>query len=262
MIEQNSFGYNENEKEKNWAYEKARRELNKHKEQKPIDHPDGSVTTEKLADNSVTEPKLANGSVSKKKLSGEVREELTGLGQKIREAYDKAVAALGLGEQLEILQQNINTEALARQTADTALQQNINSEVAARQEADNALSERAAALEGKAHTHPNAEVLDGITAADVEKWDGIKEQVTQEQLDAAIAYFEEIGFSLSAQFAMLMTALGVVVYDGGWFGEEQDGVSLDGGAFEDENLDLFDCGGFEPLSIGITTNAVTDGGTY
>lgn len=160
------------------------------------------------------------------------------------------------------LQQNINAEASARQTEDSALRQAITAEAAARESADNALSDRAETLEGKAHTHPNADVLDGITADDVEAWNGIKEQVTQKQLDAAIAYFEEIGFSLSAQFAMLMTALGVVVYDGGWFGEEQDGVSLDGGAFEDENLVLFDCGGFEPLSIGITTDAVTDGGTY
>lgn len=160
------------------------------------------------------------------------------------------------------LQQNINAEASARQTEDSALRQAITAEEGTRESADNALSERTETLEGKAHTHPNAEVLDGITADDVENWNGIKEQVTQKQLDAAIAYFEEIGFSLSAQFTMLLTALGVVVYNGGWFGEEQDGVSLDGGAFEDENLELFDCGGFEPLSIGITTNAVTDGGTY
>lgn len=171
----------------------------------------------------------------------------------------------------------IDAEASSRQAADTALQQKINSETSARssadntldkkitdaaaesKNADNALSERVMAVEGKAHTHINAEVLDGISESDIEHWNGILEQVTQTQLDAAIAYFEEIGFSLTAQLAMLMNALGVTVYDGGYFNQAQTDAALDGGAFQDTDLTLFDCGGFEPITVSA---AVIDGGSY
>lgn len=186
--------------------------------------------------------------------------------------------------EVQSLSQRISKETLDRQAADNSLStrvgqeettragevqelsQRILKETADRAEADNAFDERLNPVEEKAHIHENEEVLDGITADDVEKWNGIKEQVTQKQLDEAIAYFEEIGFSLSAQFAMLMNALGIVTYDGGWFGEEQDGVSLDGGAFDDMGLSLFDCGGFEPITVntdgGIAAGAVIDGGNY
>lgn len=85
------------------------------------------------------------------------------------------------------LQQNINTEAENRQTADNALQQKITAETTARETADNALDRRFKTVEEKAHTHTNKTVLDGITEERVTAWDGIKEQVTQTQLDEAIA---------------------------------------------------------------------------
>lgn len=172
-----------------------------------------------------------------------------------------------------VLQSNINEEISAREAdfnraynkaekgADAAEKANtgLNAEIQSRMSADSALNIRMTAVEGKAHEHGNKSAIDTITAEDIEQWNGIKSQVAQKQLDAAIAYFEEIGFSLSAQVAMLMNALGVVVYDGGWFGEKQDGVSFDGGAFEDENLALFDCGEFETAAAVLAT---LDGGNY
>lgn len=159
------------------------------------------------------------------------------------------------------LRGSINTEIRERSSAQKELERSINGEITRSKAADTDMQSSIAGLQENAHTHSNKSVIDAITADDVDNWNGIKSQVTKTELDAATEHFEEIGFSLSAQFAILMNALGIVVYDGGWFGEKQEGVSLDGGAFEDENLDLFDCGGFEPISIG-TTNAVTDGGTY
>lgn len=213
----------------------------------------------------------------------------------VKTAYDKAAqgvndaAAVQTNLDTEVsnrqsadgtLQQNINAEAAGRQSADTTLQQNINSEASARTAADNALSSRVAVVEGKAHTHSNKTVLDGITAADIENWNGILEQVTQTQLNEAIAaeaaerteadngiinmlnavkaYFEDICFGFTDELQRVYAAIGITAYDGGIFGQEQDGAALDGGVFSDTDLVLFDCGGFEAISAGTSV----DGGTY
>ena len=56
------------ETEKSWWKSYIDRLFKEHKEKKPIDHPDGSVTEEKLASGSVTEVKIANDSVTDSKI--------------------------------------------------------------------------------------------------------------------------------------------------------------------------------------------------
>lgn len=56
------------ETEKSWWKSYIDRLFKEHKEINPIDHPDGSVTEEKLASGSVTEVKIANNSVTDNKI--------------------------------------------------------------------------------------------------------------------------------------------------------------------------------------------------
>ena len=71
MIQNSKFGYSEKEKELNWAAEYAKREIKKHREAVPIDHPDKSVTTEKIATDAVTTAKIASGAVNAEKIAAD-----------------------------------------------------------------------------------------------------------------------------------------------------------------------------------------------
>lgn len=155
------------------------------------------------------------------------------------------------------LQRNIETEMSSRQNADTALEKKISDEAAARNDADTALGGRVTAVEGKAHTHANKTVLDGISETDIEHWNGILDQVTQTQLNDARTYLEEMCFGLSDEFQRVYAAIGITAYDSGIFGMVQNDIALDGGDFTDEITGTVDCGGFQPITI-----AVIDGGEY
>lgn len=233
----------------------------------------------------------------------------------VKQAYDKAVEGVDAAATTQTsldteisdrqssdnaLQQNIDTEAAARQSADTTLQNNINDEISARTAAENALDGRVKTVEDKAHTHANKTALDGISETDIAAWNGIKEQVTQTQLDEAIAaesaaretadstlqenidseaetragadnaiivmlnaaktYFEDMYFSFTDEFQRVYGALNITVFDGGIFGMAQSEIALDGGGFAEETTGNVDCGGFEPLTVGV--GAVVDGGEY
>ena len=69
MIQNSKFGYSEKEKELNWAAEYAKREIKKHREAVPIDHPDKSVTTEKIAAGAVIAEKIATDAVTTAKIA-------------------------------------------------------------------------------------------------------------------------------------------------------------------------------------------------
>lgn len=78
----------------------------------------------------------------------------------------------------------INKETLERKNTDTTLQQNIDTEAVNRQTADNALDGRVKTVEEKAHTHENKTVLDSITVSDVAGWNDITalQQETEEHI--------------------------------------------------------------------------------
>lgn len=173
----------------------------------------------------------------------------------VKIAYDKAVDARSAADSNRAA---LNDEVTKRSNADKDLSERINERV----KTDEVMSEDISTLKSKAHTHDNKEVLDGISSTDIEKWNGIKEQVTQEQLDEHAAYNDELIAGLMREIMILQSALGIISYDGGLFEQDYDGIELDGGDFENEQESEFDCGDFEPLIISTQINAVLDGGKY
>lgn len=195
----------------------------------------------------------------------------------VKVAYDKAVDARSAADtnresllnevsnRIEAdnkLADRISQEAKERQRANDELSSRITAEKNERVKADEIMSGDIDTLKSKAHTHDNKEVLDGITSDDVEKWNSIKNQVTQEQLNEHAAYNDEQIAGLMREIMILQTALGITSYDGGLFEQDYDGIELDGGDFENEQESEFDCGDFEPLIISTQINAVLDGGKY
>ncbi|MCC8170144.1 MAG: pyocin knob domain-containing protein [Oscillospiraceae bacterium] len=151
------------------------------------------------------------------------------------------------------LQTNINTEATTRKSADTTLQSNIDAEATARKSADSAMSADIEALQELSHTHENKSVLDSITGERVEIWDSNVDFAEYKE------YANEIFAGMMRELQNLYAAIGVTLFDGGLFGEEYLGASLDGGYFTDTDLVDFDCGGFDTVAV---STASVDGGTY
>ncbi len=160
------------------------------------------------------------------------------------------------------LSRRIESEISSRTSADTTLTRSINSEISARESADTALDVRVTKVEEKAHTHCNNDLLDTITEDDVEKWNGIKTQVSAKELNEAVEYLEEIGFGMETQLTLLLNAAGVITYNGGWFGMEQNETALNGGELGAEQSRVVDCGDFSPLCITLAEEATVNGGEY
>lgn len=173
----------------------------------------------------------------------------------VKVAYDKAEEGILASK---TVQQNLDSEILSRQDADNELDGKIAEEASERQSADDALSKRIAAAEAKAHTHENKSVIDTITEERVSAWD------RNTDLDRYSEYVNEMFCQTAEELHRLYALIGVLHYDGGVFGAEQNEAALDGGLFEDAELSLFDCGGFEPIAVSAGTigAAVIDGGNY
>lgn len=74
-------GYAEKELLDNWAAEYAKRELNKHREEYIIDHPDNSISGEKIIDGAISNAKLASNAVASKNIqSGAITSDKIGSG--------------------------------------------------------------------------------------------------------------------------------------------------------------------------------------
>ena len=75
------------------------------------------------------------------------------------------------------------------------------------------LSNKVTALEGKAHTHDNKEVIDGITAEKVAAWDG-SEAAAKAYADGLAANYDAAGAAASAETAAKAYADGLAAnYD-------------------------------------------------
>lgn len=152
------------------------------------------------------------------------------------------------------LKGDIDTEIANRKTADNILQQKIDNETDARQTTDEALRSDISELQKIAHTHDNKSVLDKITEERLSSWDS---------MGADGIYILDLIGGLMTDVALLQKALGIVVYDGGLFEQEYNGLDLDGGDFDSEPSPIFDCGGFEPITIPVgSIGSSVDGGQY
>ena len=113
-----------------------------------------------------------------------------------------------------------------------------------------------------AHKHSNKNVLDTITEDRVAIWDKVKDLDKYFEYVDFKKFVEEIVYSYNQELQNLYTAIGITLYDGGIFGMEQNGLELDGGSFESEPKNSYDCGDFNPLELSAQVTSVIDCGTY
>lgn len=158
------------------------------------------------------------------------------------------------------LYEAVKDEAKDRASAVASLTAQISAEAAARQNADTRLGNRTDALEGKAHTHENAAVLNGITEDDVAAWRDKTDFDTENKL--MIAYLFELLKGYSADLSAMYGAAGVALYDGGFIdgSESEENIILDGGDFEEADTAALDFGAFEGSALALSQ--VLDGGQY
>lgn len=157
------------------------------------------------------------------------------------------------------LQSDISTETTSRKNADAQLSTQISAETAARQNADRNLKSNIDTLTGKAHTHENAAVLSGISVEDVAAW---RDRTDYDKDNGImIGYLLDMLIGQVRDMKELYGAAGVTLYDGGIFEDEYvENSALDGGEFNSDELEPFDCSEF---GTNIVANAaVLDGGRY
>lgn len=112
------------------------------------------------------------------------------------------------------------------------------------------------------HKHSNKNVLDTITEDRVAIWDKVKDLDKYFEYVDFKKFVEEIVYSYNQELQNLYTAIGITLYDGGIFGMEQNGLELDGGSFESEPENSYDCGGFNPLELTAQVTSVINCGTF
>lgn len=113
-----------------------------------------------------------------------------------------------------------------------------------------------------AHKHSNKNVLDTITEDRVAIWDKVKDLDKYFEYVDFKKFVEEIVYSYNQELQNLYTAIGITLYDGGIFGMEQNGLELDGGSFESEPENSYDCGDFNPLELAAQVTSVINCGTF
>lgn len=118
----------------------------------------------------------------------------------------------------------------------------LDDEINAREMLENVVN----TLQTLAHKHSNKNVLDTITEDRVAIWDKVKDLDKYFDYIDFKAFVEEIVYAYTNELQNLYTAIGITSYDGGIFGMEQSGAELDGGNFDSEPENSFDCGDFNP----------------
>lgn len=134
----------------------------------------------------------------------------------------------------------------------------LDDEINAREMLENVVN----TLQILAHKHSNKNVLDTITEDRVAIWDKVKDLDKYFDYIDFKAFVEEIVYAYTNELQNLYTAIGITSYDGGIFGMEQSGAELDGGNFDSEPENSFDCGDFNPLELTAQVTSVIDCGTY
>lgn len=191
---------------------------------------------------------------------------LAGILGNLQEAHNALDTRLGEETAARISDKNelnasIASERAARTEADNGLSARITGEALSRQNADNSLSGRIDALGALSHTHKNFELIEGISAEDVQRW----KQSADEKLENTerMDYFDEMCRDFSDKLKAVYAAMGVAVYDGGIDGQISNETGIDGGEFGEEDTYAVDFGGFDDnIFAGASVGAVLDGGTY
>lgn len=164
------------------------------------------------------------------------------------------------------LLQKVQTEAEARKSADNDLSDKISGvdsritkEISTVNANHTKLIGTVTGLGKLSHSHKNYDVIDGISAEDVDEW---RTAAKQDCYDAdKLSYFDEMCRDFSQKLSYIYNLCGICVYDGGIFGQEQSDNAFEGGVFDDTDLSLFDCGNFDETDVLAVVSAV-DGGTY
>lgn len=140
----------------------------------------------------------------------------------------------------------------------------IAAEASAREAAESKIKSDITALKDASHTHGNKDVIDGITAADIEHLRELKVQVTEEQLNAVYDFFAEVAYAHDREMQNIYAAMGCTVYDGGLFGAPENDTQLDGGEIGEVETGVVDCGDFEPFRCSCRGSdaIILDGGGY
>lgn len=212
---------------------------------------------------------LYAGSVKLKDWWKQVKENFTDT----QEAHNALEAALDAERQARLSKEqeiaaDIDAERQGREDGDAAVVQLLSDETEKvyaaidrdRQrcaEANNDAKVRLQKLENAAHSHPNAALLNGITADDIASWRAKSD--TGEENRGNIAYILELLEGYEHEIGSLHSATGVTVYNGGFFyGADTSGeaVILDGGGIDEADEFVTDCGDFEKNS------AMLDGGRF
>lgn len=134
----------------------------------------------------------------------------------------------------------------------------LDDEINAREMLENVVN----TLQTLAHKHSNKNVLDTITEDRVAIWDKVKDLDKYFDYIDFKAFVEEIVYAYTNELQNLYTAIGITSYDGGVFGMEQLGTELDGGSFESEPENSYDCGDFNPLELTAQVTSVINCGTF
>lgn len=160
--------------------------------------------------------------------------------------------------EIETIQKSLNDmdDILDGKITDTTSR--LDEEISARE----VLERVVGTLQTLAHKHNNKTLLDTITEDRVALWDKIKKLDEHFEYVDFKKFVEEIVYAYNQELQNLYTAIGITLYDGGIFGMEQNGLELDGGSFESEPDNAYDCGDFSPLELTAQVTSVINCGTF
>lgn len=94
------------------------------------------------------------------------------------------------------------------------------------------------------HSHDNLEILDDISEENLTQWNNSASNEIVRNLLAEFSMLKTICQSYLTDIQNLSKAIGINLYDGGWFGTTYNNDVLDGGALSSTPITSFDCGDF------------------
>lgn len=266
----------------NWAAEYAKHELTKHREAVPIDHADGSVTREKLADEIRDEMDGFSERISAAESAvSTMREDIDAISYTKMDCFDFGVYTVSSGEAERVFMDvstgipavgkfvefTVDADCAAVALTVELFAQAVSPKIEIRH--DFKAGHRYLAIVTENVSTASSTTGPSTIYAPV---NGIARVVCDNGIflcggtggGSDTEYILSVMRSERERVDELYTMLGYMVVDGGIFGMGDVWSIVDGGTFDDEPALIIDCGGFEARSIlsAIKNNSVLDGGTY